>query len=242
MTFPLRPRLVLWDIDRTLLFAGGVDKQVWRDACQHLTGRPPRDLGMTSGRTDPEIILHALRECGIDEHKAAQLLPEALRLEADLLASRVNQLREHGHALPGADAALTALASRPNTTQTVLTGNVRRNAELKLATFDLDRHLDLRIGAYGSDSSHRPDLVVIARERASKLLGIGFADRDTVVIGDSLRDVAAAHAHGARMVAVGTGRTRLDHLAEAGADFTLPDLANTEAVLEAVLGEPAARA
>lgn len=242
MTFPPRPTLVLWDIDRTLLFAGGVDKQVWRDACQQLTGQPPRDLGMTSGRTDPEILLHALQQCGVDEPEAERLLPDALRLEADLLADRVDQLRAHGHALPGAAAALAALAAAPNTTQTVLTGNVRRNAELKLATFGLDSHLDLDIGAFGSDSAHRPALVVIARERAAEIRAITVADTDTVVIGDSLRDVAAAHANGARMVAVGTGRTSLDELAQAGADFTLPNLANTDAVLEAVLGERAARA
>jgi phosphoglycolate phosphatase-like HAD superfamily hydrolase len=236
VTSLLRPVLVLWDIDRTLLFAGGVDKQVWRDTCEQLTGRQPRDLGTTSGRTDPEILLHALQESGVDEREAKRLVPDALRLEADLLAERVDQLRAHGHALPGAVAALAAVAATPNTTQTVLTGNVRRNAELKLAAFGLDHHLDLRIGAFGSDNAHRPTLVQIARKRASDVLAVDFRDRDVVVVGDSLRDVAAAHVNGARMIAVGTGRTSLDALTEAGADITLATLADTDAVVTAIVG------
>jgi phosphoglycolate phosphatase len=71
----MQPRLVLWDIDRTLIFAGGVDKGVWVEVCSELVGRPVTDLVGTSGRTDPQILLDALLQAGVEETEARRLLP-----------------------------------------------------------------------------------------------------------------------------------------------------------------------
>jgi phosphoglycolate phosphatase len=234
-------RLVLWDIDRTLVFAAGVDKAVWLEVCTELAGRPVTKLGHTSGRTDPQILRDAFLLAGLDESRADQLLPVALRLEADRLAARREELAAKGHPMPGAADALAALAAVSGVVQSVLTGNVAANAVLKLATFGLDRFIDFEVGAYGSDNSDRPTLVRLARQRAKARLGVDADPSTTVIVGDSLRDVQAGQVGGARVVAVATGRTGAAALAEAGAQVVLADLTNTEAVMRAIMAdEPAA--
>jgi phosphoglycolate phosphatase len=93
-------RLVLWDIDRTLIFAGGVDKGVWLEVCTELVGRPVTNLGSTSGRTDPQILLDALLLAGLDNPEARRLLPEALRMEVDRLAAKRDELRARATSCP----------------------------------------------------------------------------------------------------------------------------------------------
>jgi phosphoglycolate phosphatase-like HAD superfamily hydrolase len=234
-------RLVLWDIDRTLVFAGGVDKAVWLEVCTELAGRPVTKLGQTSGRTDPQILRDAFRLAGLDEDAANRLLPTALRMEGERLAARRADLAAKGHPMPGAADALAALDAIPGVVQSVLTGNVAANAALKLATFGLDRFIDFEVGAYGSDDSDRPALVRLARQRAKARLGVTVDSSTTVIVGDSLRDVQAGQVGGARVVAVATGRTDAATLAEAGAQVVLADLTDTDAVLRAILAhEPVA--
>jgi phosphoglycolate phosphatase len=228
-------KLVLWDIDRTLLYAGGVDKEVWRETCIRLTGTAPTTLAGTSGRTDPQILLDALLACDVGTDRAERLLPRALELEVALLAQRAGELRERGHAMPGAAGALAALAERSDVVQSVVTGNVRDNARLKLACFDLHKHLDLEIGAYGSDDGHRPSLVRLAQHRARQIRDLPVTDANTVIVGDSTRDVHAARSCHVRSVAVATGRTAVDELTAAGADVVLTDLTDVDAVLKAIM-------
>jgi phosphoglycolate phosphatase len=163
-------------------------------------------------------------------------------MEVGRLAAKQDELRARGHMMPGADASLAALSSTPGVVQSVLTGNVKPNAILKLATFGLDRYIDFEVGAYGSDDGNRPNLVRLARQRASTLLNLTVDESSTVIVGDSLRDVEAGRVGGARVVAVATGRTDADALREAGAETVLADLTDTEAVLAAVLTEDTARA
>jgi phosphoglycolate phosphatase-like HAD superfamily hydrolase len=235
-------RLVLWDIDRTLIFAGGVDKGVWVEVCSELVGRPVTDLVGTSGRTDPQILLDALLQAGVEDAEAHRLLPKALQMEVGRLAAKRDELRAKGHMLPGADAALAALSSTPGVVQSVLTGNVKPNAILKLAIFELDHHINFDVGAYGSDDGNRPNLVRLARQRANSQLSLDADESTTVIVGDSLRDVEAGRIGGARVVAVATGRTAAEALQEAGAETVLANLADTDAVLRAILAEHSARA
>jgi phosphoglycolate phosphatase-like HAD superfamily hydrolase len=122
--------------------------------------------------------------------------------------------------------------------QSVLTGNIRSVAEVKLAALGLREWLDLCIGAYGDDHEDRTELVEVARRRAAAVHGASAAAFDgaaTVVIGDTPLDIFAALAAGARAVGVATGSYSADDLAMAGADAVLPDLADTAAVLRALL-------
>ena len=122
--------------------------------------------------------------------------------------------------------------------QSVLTGNIRSVAEVKLAALGLREWLDLCIGAYGDDHEDRTELVAVARRRAAAVHGrsaAAFEGPATVVIGDTPLDIAAALAAGARAVGVATGSYSADDLAMAGADAVLPDLTDTATVLRALL-------
>src|SRR6185369_2349908 len=110
-----------------------------------------------------------------------------------------------GYALPGAAAAIAYVAGHA-VAQSVLTGNVRPNAELKLRTFGLHHAIDFDIGAYGGDAELRPDLVPVAVARASAKHATAYTMEHVVLVGDTPRDVHAALTHGARVIAVATGR------------------------------------
>jgi phosphoglycolate phosphatase-like HAD superfamily hydrolase len=122
--------------------------------------------------------------------------------------------------------------------QSVLTGNVRPMAEMKLGALGLDAHLDLEVGAYGESHEVRAELVHLARGNAARRYGTGFSGAATVLVGDTPLDVAAALETGARVVAVATGGTTAARLAESGAHAVLPDLTDTDAVLAAILAAP----
>jgi phosphoglycolate phosphatase len=141
-----------------------------------------------------------------------------------------------GRALPGASEVLRGLQGRAH--QSVLTGNIRPVAEVKLAAVGLRDGLDLCIGAYGDDHEIRAELVPVARRRAAAVHGkspADFAGAATVVIGDTPLDIEAALAAGARAIGVATGGYTASELTAAGADAVLPDLTDTDAVLQALL-------
>ncbi len=141
------------------------------------------------------------------------------------------------HALPGAAAAIEALAAA-GVRQSVLTGNIRPLAELKLGLAGLGKHLDLDVGAYGDVHEVRAELVPVARQAAAAAYGLDFDGPSTVLIGDTPLDVAAALATGARAVGVATGTFPASDLAAAGAHVVLPDLTDTALLLAAVTGQP----
>jgi phosphoglycolate phosphatase len=151
------------------------------------------------------------------------------------MARRLDDLRARGRALPGAEAALARRQRTHGVVQSLLTGNVERNALLKLGAFGLAPYVDFAAGAYGSDHRVRGELVAIARERASGLHGVALGPGDVVLVGDTPLDVAAAREGGARAVGVATGPYDEAALAEAGADSVLADLRDTDAVVREVL-------
>ena len=230
------PRLVLWDIDGTLVNTGHVGRDAFSDAFQVVVGRAPDRAAEVmvemAGRTDHEIALEFLALHQLDGHAHLPAFSDAL---ADALAAKEGEIRRLGRALPGARAALAALADAPGVVQSLLTGNIEPNAALKLAAFGLDAYLDFAVGGYGSDDPHRPNLVAVARRKARAKYGIEFGPPSTVLVGDTPLDVAAGRQGGARVVAVATGPFGRDELRAAGAQVVLPSLEDTDAVLEAVL-------
>ncbi|HET7487912.1 MAG TPA: haloacid dehalogenase-like hydrolase [Acidimicrobiales bacterium] len=229
-------RLVLWDVDGTLLRTEGVAQQAFDLAAEHVLGRPPgaHEVRM-SGKTDPLIALEILAFAGLDEEEAHRLLPDVLaRLEAELAAAE-HLVREQGRALPGVPEVLEALHHHPGVVQSLLTGNLAANAVVKIRAFGLDRWIDADVGAYGSDHLDRDELVPIALERVECLRGRRLTPADVWVVGDTPRDLACARAGGARCLLVATGRFAIEELADLGADELLPDLTDTAAVLEILL-------
>lgn len=218
-------QLVLWDIDHTLVDTRGVGRSLFAEAFRQVTGLEMKDQAKIDGLTEPVIFretakLHGLTTTREDFEAFAQALGEGH-------VRRAAELRERGHALGGAASVLDALANR-GFLQTVVTGNVRAAAEIKVATFGLDHHLDLSIGAYGEDAEKRAELVTIALKRADQQAP------EAVLVGDTPADVEAARTAGVRVVGVATGRSSADDLREAGAHVVLADLSGTREVLRAL--------
>jgi phosphoglycolate phosphatase-like HAD superfamily hydrolase len=227
-------RLVLWDIDGTLVRAGQVGADIFAMAVEHVVGHHPGDHGVSmGGKTDPQIALEILAGMGLDAREGASHLPLVLgRLETELAAA-VDLMREKGRLLPGIPAVLAVLHTDDcDVVQSVLTGNTAANAATKLAAFGLDRWLDLEIGAYGSDNSDRRALVPVAVERAAIRRGWSLAPRDVWVVGDTPHDLACARAGGARCLLVGTGSTPIEELHGLGAEAVLDDLSDVQTVVE----------
>jgi phosphoglycolate phosphatase len=225
-------RLVLWDIDHTLIETRGVGGEIYAEAFAKVTGHSLGKMPELAGRTEPVIFAEALKVNGVEPSE--DLYHQFAAEQARGYAAHLDELRARGRALPGAAEALRALSERNDVLQSVLTGNTRPAAEIKLRAFELDRYIDFDIGAYGTDDDTRANLVGIARQRAEKAHGGSFEDDATVLVGDTPNDVAAALASHARIVAVATGKDTAADLAAAGADTALPDLSDTRAVLAAI--------
>jgi phosphoglycolate phosphatase len=233
----VRRLLVLWDIDYTLVNARGVGSELYTMVFTSRYGRSLPQPGSMAGRTDRAIAREVLALAGLPElDQELQLFQAALNDTAPAFAARARQVVT---ALPGADTALAglaALAPDQGPVQSLLTGNIRPMAEVKLAAAGLTRHLDLEVGSYGDLHEIRAELVAPARDAAAEAYAEDFGGTATVLIGDTPLDVAAALATGARAVGVATGHFSAADLAAAGAHAVLPDLTDTAAVVSAILG------
>jgi phosphoglycolate phosphatase-like HAD superfamily hydrolase len=231
-------RLVLWDVDGTLVQYGRIGRQAFADAFLLFEGRVASGLDelmiSTAGRTDPDIALEFLARHGVADGESRLDAFHAALVAA--LATRAEQMRERGQALPGVERALETVRRQPGVAQSLLTGNVEANAVLKLASVGLDGYVDFEIGAYGSDHRDRGRLVEVARAKAMAKFGVELDPSAVVVIGDTPLDVAAARAGGARVIAVATGHYDLEALAATAPDAVFEDLTDTEAVVAAILG------
>ncbi|HLI00695.1 MAG TPA: haloacid dehalogenase-like hydrolase [Acidimicrobiales bacterium] len=230
-------RLVLWDIDGTLLRAGVAGAEIFDRAVEEALGRPldPAVAVAMSGKTDPQIVreyLHLLGEPETDD----TILAVLRRLEQGL-AAIAGELTTTGRVCPGVVDVLARLDADGRVVNSVLTGNIAPNAVIKLRAFDLDRWLDLSVGAFGSDHHQRNELVPIAIGRLAEERGTRVEPADVWVIGDTPLDLACARAAGARCLLVATGRTGVDELGALGADAVLADLTDTDGVVKLLTGD-----
>jgi phosphoglycolate phosphatase-like HAD superfamily hydrolase len=227
-------RLVLWDIDHTLIETRGVGSQLTAAAFAAVSGRPLEHQVDPTGRTEMAIMRETLERNGCEpsDEMISRYAAELVRQ----YESQAELLRTEGRALPGAHTALAALAAQPHLVQTVLTGNLRGVAMTKLRVFGLEAYIDFEVGAYGQDDTERAKLVPVAQTRAGERYGARFNRDNTLIIGDTTSDVEAARRGGARMVGVASGRDREEELWDAGAEAVLPDLTYTVQLVTAISG------
>jgi phosphoglycolate phosphatase len=226
------PKLVLFDIDGTLVRDGGASRESYAIALREAYGYQA-DIGRYdfSGKTDPQITQMVLRDDGFDEETIEGRLPELWRIYLLELGKRAVAGRVQ--VLPGVDRLLDTLETRSDVTLALLTGNIEPGARLKLAPPDLNRYF--AVGAFGSDSIERDHLAPIALERANREHNAIFTLSDVVIIGDSIYDVRCGQPHGARTIAVASGRTAGDILQGEGPDAFFRSLEETDAVIDAIL-------
>ena len=227
--------LVLWDVDYTLLSAVGLGNRLYGEVFKDMFGRDLAAVAPKAGRTDRAILLDTLTLAGVAEPRAH--VDDFLAALARQVATLDGSVKDEVRALPGAAAAIAALAAA-GARQSVLTGNIRPLAAVKLAAAGLGEQLDLNVGAYGDTHEVRAELVPVARRAARAAYGTDFGGRSTVLVGDTPLDVAAALDTGARAVGVATGSFPAADLATAGAHAVLSDLTDTSLVVAAVTGQP----
>jgi phosphoglycolate phosphatase len=226
-------RLLLWDIDGTLVRGGGVGSDAINRAAAIVSGKPiVGGSVLMHGKTDPEILTEIFRAAEIAEHEIPRLLPAAMAEAERLLALAEEDLRRRGEVIGGVIEALARLADIAGVRQTLLTGNLVGNAAVKLAAFDLTVYFDVEVGAYGTDHADRKALVPIALERVERLRGEFYRPDEVWVIGDTPGDFACARAAGVRCLLVATGQIPMSELFSLDADAVLEDLTNTEQVVE----------
>jgi len=228
----LQHQLVLFDIDGTLVVTGGAGQRAMNRAFAEVFGIPGAFKHVElAGRTDTSILGDAF------ERQRMTAGPSEVRAFRErylvCLREEVPLPGRNKRVLPGITPLLDALAPEPRVFLGLLTGNYADAAEVKLGHFDLWRYF--RCGAFGEDAHDRNHLVPVALGRAREQgLPEHVEAEHVVVIGDTPRDVACAHAHGARVIAVATGQYTSDALAQAGADVVFDDFNDTEAVLLAL--------
>ena len=229
-------RLVLFDIDGTLLSAGRVARDAILRSLQTSYGwgyRPDHeDRGKFdfSGKTDPQIVRELVLE-DVGHERFEQGLPRALELYLEELERQL--LPGTVVPKPGIVALLERLAAEPRVTLGLLTGNLERGARLKLAPPGFNPYFGF--GAFGSDSADRYELPPIAVERAYVHSGRRFEGKSVVIVGDSVHDVACGRSLGVRAVAVATGVTSPERLAAERPDALFDSFADTDRAFEAIV-------
>jgi phosphoglycolate phosphatase-like HAD superfamily hydrolase len=233
---PVR-RLLLWDVDGTLVRAGDLGAAVFDVAFESVLGRTPAGRVRMSGKTDPQIVREYLTQMDLPE--TPSLVEDVLRsIEGHLAAAAAaGELVAGGSAIAGTAEVLELLAADSRVVSTLLTGNIAPNALVKVAAFGLDRWLDLTVGAYGSDQADRNLLVPVALGRLASERGVRLDPADAWVIGDTPRDLECARAGGSRCLLVATGRYGYDQLATLGADAVLDDLSDGAGVVKLLTGD-----
>ncbi len=226
-------RLLLFDIDGTLVDCGGQPKPIFGEALEEVYGARGDIRGYDfSGKTDPRIVLDLMTAAGVPD----AVIHERLGHLRDAYLARLEEglEPEHVRILPGVVELLTTLAERDDLVLALLTGNWERGAGIKLGSVGLRRFF--AFGSFGDGQTDRRELPPVAWARAAEHCGREFLPEETWIIGDSLLDIDCARAHGIRCLAVATGRTASAALEAAGAEEVIADLTAVDRVVSTLLG------
>ena len=222
-------KLVLFDIDGTLVLTGGAGLRAMNRALQEVFGHADGLDGIpVAGRTDWAILSDAVRRLG--RSLDGGLLADLERRYVTNLAEEIEQPGQGPkRVLPGIREILAELERRDDVFVGLVTGNFEAGAKVKLGHFDLWRYFTC--GAFGGDAADRNALVPFALERARACGLPDIDDKDIFVIGDTPHDVTCAHAAGATAVGVATGSSPVEELRAAGAQHVFEDLSDVPAFL-----------
>lgn len=233
-------KLVLFDIDGTLLWTDGAGRRAIHQALLEEAGTAgPIATYRFDGKTDPQIVIELLALASHPDAADDARVQAVCRRYVRLLEAELAKPTQSTRLMAGIAqllAALEPLESQGHALVGLLTGNLEQGAALKLRSAGIDP-ARFRVGAYGSDSAKRSDLPAVAARRAAAVSGRHFTGSDIVIVGDTPDDVACGRPIGARAVAVATGFYDVAALRAAGAAYVFPDVTDTQAVLAALLAE-----
>lgn len=222
-------KLILWDIDGTLLRTGRAGIIALTRAFAQLHGREP-DMSRVevAGRTDKWITAQMLERNGrpVTPQHIHDLIDAYLALLPDEIATRP------GRVLPGVQTLLDTLRARADIAQGLLTGNVQRGARIKLEHYRVWHYFEF--GAFGDDSALRNELGPHAVRRARERHAVEFPAVHTFIIGDTPHDIECGKAIGARTIGVATGSYTVEQLQAHAPTAVFADFADTAAFLKAI--------
>jgi phosphoglycolate phosphatase len=227
-------RLVLFDIDGTLLNSAGLGRASMQRALQTVYGSPGDPSYRYDGKTDRQIVRDTMRLEGRSDEEIDAGMERLIDLYVVGLQEGVKSGKFKVRPLPGVLEILDALEARDDVVLGLLTGNIAPGARIKLRAAGIDPNR-FRVNAFGSDHEHRPELPAIAQRRASETLGLNIVGEKLVVVGDTPADIECGRSLGARAIGVASGNYTVKELLAHKPFAALPSLEDTIKVLETIM-------
>jgi phosphoglycolate phosphatase-like HAD superfamily hydrolase len=226
-------RLILFDIDGTLLHSHGAGRRAMEAAMLETFGTKGSPVYRYDGKTDRQIVRDLMRGEGFGDDEIDARMSQVMEAYVAGLEREIGAPHTRVEVLTGVMQLLDALVSRSHCVVGLLTGNLEPGAQRKLnaAGIGFER---FTVGAFGSDHEVRAELPAIAQQRARARLGLQVDGRAVVIVGDTPSDILCGRPIGARAIAVATGHYTVDALAEHDPDAVFSDLGDTAAVLAAI--------
>jgi len=233
-------KLVLFDIDGTILLTDGAGRRAIHRALTEVFGRTGPADHRFDGKTDPQIVRELMRLAGSTDDQIDMEMQAVFRLYLRFLREELSSPMHRPFALPGIRELLDALEARDDTVLGLLSGNLEAGAHAKLESVGIDPRRFV-VGAFGSDHESRRELPAVARRCLEDATGIVVDGPDIVVIGDTPADIECGRSLGVRAIGVATGSHTASELAACLPASVFDDLSDTRAVVAAILGcDPAA--
>lgn len=226
-------RLVLLDIDGTILSTGGSGRDAMESALMQVFGTTGDPRFRYDGKTDRQIVRELMLGAGFDADDIDERMSSVIQSYVDGLRRELQRPGREIGTYPGVESLMDAVEASSDDVLGLLTGNVQQGARLKLESVGLEFDR-FRVNAFGSDHEVRSQLPAIAWQRMCDAYGVSLAGRDVVVIGDTPADIECGRELGARVIAVATGRYSVPELREHHPYAVFSDLADTGAVMEVI--------
>lgn len=231
-------KLVLFDIDGTILLTDGAGRRAIHRALIEVFGTTGPEDHRFDGKTDPQIVRELMRLAGHHDEHIDGRMDALLERYVDYLNDELRAAPDGVHVMPGVYDLLDALDAHADVVLGLLTGNLVDGARAKLAAGGIDPDR-FQVGAYGSDHETRAELPAVAQRRARDQLGLDLRGGDIVVIGDTPADMTCGRSVGARAIGVATGHYSVDDLRAHGAYAAFEDLSDTRTVVDVILSAEA---
>ena len=229
-------KLVLFDIDGTILWSDGAGRRAMQSALTTVFGTAGDPRYRYDGKTDRQIVRELMRQAGHDDGRIDRDMDALLEHYLDGLRDELSSGERRSELLPGVRELLDALESRDDVVLGLLTGNLEEGAKAKLGAVGID-FARFRVNAFGSDHEHRPELPAVAQRRAREELGLHVEGERIIVIGDTPADIECGRTLGARAIAVATGRYDVEALRAHGPAAVFEDLTDTARVIGAIVDD-----